>query len=214
MTAVQVSSVQTSRRYRRVAILALLLAAVVGFAGACSTGDDAVAQGDTFQFVSPGGKTVITYDPDDRKPIGPVSGEDLLTGQPLSITDPRYAGKVVVINAWASWCGPCRGESDDLEQVYEQFKAQGVDFLGLNMRDDRQSAQDFVGDRKVGYPSIYDYAGATVGDLGIPLPVLPVTVVLDRQHRPAAVFIKSITAEELGAAVARVVAETSGPVAG
>ncbi|MCC3323122.1 redoxin family protein [Gordonia bronchialis] len=198
----------TARRGRRsVAVLALLLAVVVAVTGACGTGDDAVAQGDTFQFVSPGGKTVITYDPADRKPIGPVSGENLLGGAPLSITDPRYANKVVVINAWASWCGPCRSEYDDLEQVYDRYRTQGVDFLGINLRDDRQSAEDFVTDRHVGYPSIYDYPGATVGDLGIPLPVLPVTVILDREHRPAVVFIKSITAEELGAQVARVVAE-------
>nr|WP_202926937.1 TlpA disulfide reductase family protein [Gordonia desulfuricans] len=189
-----------------------VLAAVVALSG-CSTGNDAVSQGDTFQFVSPGGKTVITYEPDGRKQIAEVSGEDLVTGQPLSIDDPRFANKIVVINVWGSWCGPCRGEAAALEEVYEKYKADGVEFLGINLRDDRQSAQDFVSDRKVGFPSIYDFPGASLAALTTPTSVVPTTIVLDRQHRPAAVFLKSVTADELGAEVARVVAETPEPSA-
>ena len=180
--------------------------AIVALAG-CSTGDDAVAQGDTFQFVSPGGKTVITYDPADRKKIATVSGENLSTGGPLSLGDAEFAGKVVVINVWGSWCGPCRGEAADLEQVYEQYKANEVAFLGINLRDDRDSAKDFLADRNVGYPSLYDFPGATLAALTTPTSVVPTTIVLDRQHRPAAVFLKAVSADELSAAVSTVLAE-------
>lgn len=173
----------------------------------CSTGDDAVVQGDTFQFVSPGGKTVIDYSADERKPIGPLAGEDLQTGGPLSVADPRFAGKVMVVNVWASWCGPCRSEADDLEQVFQQTASSGVAFLGINLRDDRDSARDFVGDRRITYPTIYDPDGATLRDLGIPAPVVPTTVILDRSHRPAVVFIKPIHADDLAAKVAEVAAE-------
>ncbi|MEE4025425.1 TlpA disulfide reductase family protein [Gordonia sp. PKS22-38] len=192
---------------RKFSLLLTMLAAVMVVTSGCSTGDDAVAQGDTFQFVSPGGQTVITYPPEQRKQIAELSGPDLVTDEPLSLSDDRFRDKVVVVNVWGSWCGPCRGEADDLETVYEQTKDLGVEFLGIDLRDDRQSAQDFVADRNVGYPSIYDFGGLTLAALTTPTSVVPTTVVLDRQHRPAVVFLKAVTAEELDAVVRRVAAE-------
>ncbi|QUD81776.1 TlpA family protein disulfide reductase [Gordonia polyisoprenivorans] len=193
-------------------VAALLVSLAFGVAlTACGTGDDAVSQGDTFQFVSPGGQTVITYDQADRKHIADVSGENLTTGKPLSLSDPEFADKAVVINVWGSWCGPCRGEAAALEQVNEQYQGQGVNFLGINLRDNRQSAQDFVDDRHVGYPSIYDFAGASLAALTTPTSVVPTTIVLDRQHRPAAVFLRAVSADELGAMVGKVIAEDPAP---
>ncbi|MFT4127731.1 MAG: TlpA disulfide reductase family protein [Gordonia sp. (in: high G+C Gram-positive bacteria)] len=186
-----------------------LVAVIVGV-GACGTGDDAVVQGDTFQFVSPGGQTVITYAPADRAPVAPISGEDLVSGNPLSLTDSRFAGKAVVINVWGSWCAPCRAESPALEQIYEKYRDAGAAFLGINLRDNRQSAQDFIADRNVGYPSLYDFPGATLAALTTPTSVVPTTIVLDRAHRPAVVYLRAITADELGAAVQRVLDETPG----
>jgi thiol-disulfide isomerase/thioredoxin len=90
----------------------------------CSTGDDAVAQGGTFEFVSPGGKTDIFYDPpQQRETVGNVSGPDLMTdGKTTAVSD--FPGKVVVINMWGSWCAPCRTESPQLEKVYEAVAAE------------------------------------------------------------------------------------------
>ncbi len=150
-------------------LLPAVLSALILLISGCSTGDDAVAQGgNTFQFVSPGGQTVITYEPADRKPIAGLEGEDLVSGQPLALSDARFADKVVVINVWGSWCGPCRGEADDLERVYEDNRDDGVEFLGINLRDDRDSAKDFVIDRKVGFPSIYDFPGLSLAALTTP----------------------------------------------
>ncbi|WP_425476110.1 TlpA family protein disulfide reductase [Gordonia oleivorans] len=200
-------SAPRTARYLKV-VFALFISIAAFIAAGCSTGDDAVSQGDTFQFVSPGGKTVITYDPADRKQIATISGEDLVTGKPLSLDDPRFADKAVVINVWGSWCAPCRGEAAALEEVYEKYKSQGVEFLGINLRDDRQSAQDFVTDRNVGFPSLYDFPGASLAALTTPTSVVPTTIVLDRQHRPAAVFLQAVDAQMLGDAVAKVVAES------
>ena len=90
------------------ALLVLLTAAAV-LVG-CATGDDAVAQGGTFEFVAPGGKTDITYEPPPlRGTPGPLSGPDLMdTSKTISLSD--FAGEVVVINVWGQWCGPCRAE--------------------------------------------------------------------------------------------------------
>ncbi|MFT4087352.1 MAG: TlpA disulfide reductase family protein, partial [Gordonia sp. (in: high G+C Gram-positive bacteria)] len=159
-----------------------------------------------FQFVSPGGKTVITYDPpSSRKKIGKVSGDALLGDGTIDLES--YRGKVVVVNVWASWCAPCRKEFAELESVYDETKDLGVQFIGINFRDNRSDAQDFVQNRKVPYPSIYDYGGQTLATLGVPVGAVPTTVVLDRELRPAAVYLKAVTEEELAKQVRRVAAE-------
>ncbi|TLH75046.1 TlpA family protein disulfide reductase [Mycolicibacterium cosmeticum] len=191
---------------RIVAALALLLAVLTG----CSTGDDAVAQGGTFEFVAPGGKTDIFYDPPEKRGTpGKISGPDLMDpNRKLSLDD--YAGKVVVINVWGQWCGPCRSEIPQLEQVFEQTRADGVQFLGIDVRDyNRDAAKDFVVDRKVSYPSIYDPAMRTMIAFGgkYPTTVIPSTVVLDRQHRVAAVFLRELLAADLLPVVQRLASE-------
>ncbi len=193
----------------RLCWLVVLAVATLVVMTACSTGDDAVRQGDTFEFVSPGGKTEIFYDPPaERGTVSNISGPDLLDeNKTISLDD--FAGQVVVINVWGSWCGPCRGEAEALEEVYANTKASGVAFLGIDFRDRKDSAQDFVEDRQVTYPSIFDYPGRTLAKLTTPTSVVPTTLVLDRDHRAAAVFLKAITAEELQPVVERIAAEKS-----
>nr|WP_249643819.1 TlpA disulfide reductase family protein [Nocardia sputi] len=177
----------------------------------CASGSDSVATGGgTFEFVSPGGQTDIFYDPPaSRGKIGILSGPDLMAeDKTVSVAD--YAGQVVVINLWGQWCGPCRAEADDLERVYAATKNMGVQFLGINVRDlQREKAQDFVISYKVGYPSIYDPSMRTLIALGggYPTSVIPSTLILDRQHRVAAVFLRALLAEDLQPVIERVAAE-------
>lgn len=176
----------------------------------CSTGSDAVAQGGTFEFVAPGGQTDIFYDPpQDRGRPGPLAGPDLMdTDRTISLHD--FAGQVVVINVWGQWCAPCRTEISQLQQVYEATRDQGVAFLGIDVRDNNIDApRDFVVDRGVTFPSIYDPAMRTMIAFGgrYPTTVIPSTVVLDRQHRVAAVFLRELLAEDLQPVVERLAAE-------
>lgn len=190
--------------------LAFVAALVAGLLAGCSSGDDAVAQGGTFEFVAPGGKTDIFYDPPDRRGRpGPVIGPDLMNPTRTLSVD-NFAGKVVVINVWGQWCGPCRAEVAQLQRVYDVTRADGVAFLGIDVRDNnRQAAQDFVTDRHVTYPSIYDPAMRTMIAFGgkYPTSVVPSTLVLDRQHRVAAVFLRELLAEDLQPVVQRVALE-------
>ncbi|WP_406266832.1 TlpA family protein disulfide reductase [Nocardia sp. NBC_00881] len=197
---------------RRVIPVLLACVALIAALAGCSTGSDAVASGGTFEFVSPGGKTDIVYDPPAaRGTIGSLAGPDLMTaGKTTSVED--YAGKVVVLNLWGQWCGPCRAEAPALEKVHEATKDKGVAYLGINVRDPQQDkAQDFVVDNKVGYPSIYDPSMRTLLALGgnFPTSVIPTTLVLDRQHRVAAVFLRSLLADDLQPVVERLAAEES-----
>ncbi|TVS78360.1 TlpA family protein disulfide reductase [Mycobacterium helveticum] len=196
----------------RVTVRGLAMAAMMlaGLLAGC-TGRDAVAQGGTFEFVSPGGKTDIYYDPpSSRGRPGPLSGPDLADpARMLSLDD--FAGRVVVVNVWGQWCGPCRAEIGQLQRVYDDTRDAGVAFLGIDVRDtSRRAALDFVDDRHVTYPSIYDPAMRTLIAFGgkYPTTVIPSTLVLDRRHRVAAVFLRELLAQDLQPVVERVAHES------
>jgi thiol-disulfide isomerase/thioredoxin len=190
------------RRLYRVG-LALVLALVAG----CSTSKDAVATANTFQFVAPGGQTEITYDPPSaRGTVGAVAGPSLADpAKTLALAD--YAGKVVVLNVWGSWCGPCRTEAPNLQFVTGQ---KNVSVLGIDVRDDAQAARDFTRSAGVTYDSISDYPGRSLAGLGgVPRNVVPLTVVLDKQHRVAFVSLVPVQVAKLVPLVQRLAAETT-----
>jgi thiol-disulfide isomerase/thioredoxin len=189
----------TRLRAAALAMAALLLAG-------CSGTQEAVATGGEFQFVAPGGQTTIFYDPaESRGRVSGIEGESLLReGATVGLDD--YAGRVVVLNIWGSWCGPCREEMPGLQLVQEQT---GAVVLGIDVRDDRQAATDFVRDRGITFDSIFDPPGRTLARLsGYPRNTVPSTLVLDEQHRVAAVFLTVIRVPELIPVVQRLQAET------
>lgn len=185
---------------KRSFLVPVLLLALAG----CSAGKDAVVQGSSFSFVSPGGKVDITYEGAERQTAPVLAGEDLMNeGQQLSLAE--YPGKVVVLNLWGQWCGPCRTEVPEMESLAKQ----GVQVVGIDVRDPaREVAQDFVRDRKLTYPSIYDPDGRVLLKLsGYPRNIIPSTIVLDKQHRVAAVFLRPVLAQDLQPVTQRLNAE-------
>ncbi|WP_216210720.1 TlpA disulfide reductase family protein [Amycolatopsis aidingensis] len=176
-------------------------------AAGCSTGDDAVTQGGSFEFVSPGGQTDIFYQPAERQVLE-LAGEDLFQPEEqISIAD--YAGKVVVLNIWGQWCGPCRTEAPEMQELYEQTRDEGVQVLGLDVRDENRAApQDFMRNRGLTYPSIYDPSGRSMLALrGYPRNAVPSTIVVDKQQRVAAVFLRALLVDDLLPVVRRLAAE-------
>jgi thiol-disulfide isomerase/thioredoxin len=186
---------------RVLALVALLLVA------GCTTGTDAVARGTEFQFVSPGGQTEIFYDGADRQQVPELSGEDLMNeGERIAVSD--FAGDVVVLNIWGAWCPPCRVETRELEKIHDTY-AGDVTVLGVDVRDyDRTAPQDFVRDTGLTYPSIYDPPGRSLLALkGYPRSVVPSTIVLDKRHRVAAVFLRDLLAKDLTPVIDRLMKE-------
>lgn len=124
-------------------------------------------------------------------------------GTQINLSD--FENQVVILNAWGQWCAPCRSESDDLQIIHEELQAAGNGdtpggtVLGINVRDySRDIAQDFVTDNGLDYPSIYDPPFMTAASLGgVPASVIPTTIVLDKQHRPAAVFLREVTSKDV-----------------
>jgi thiol-disulfide isomerase/thioredoxin len=184
--------------------IALAVVAVLLVAG-CSTSKDAVATGGEFQFVAPNGQPTIFYDPPaDRGTVTGISGESLLReGATTGLQD--HTGQVVVLNIWGSWCGPCREEMPGLQFVQDQT---GAPVLGINFRDVREAAADFVRDRGLTFDSIFDPPGRSLLSLnGYPRNVVPSTIVLDKQHRVAAVYLTTVRVPELIPLVQRLQAE-------
>lgn len=189
---------------RRRTVGAVLAAAAIALPLAgCSQDSDnaqnAVATGGNFEFITPGGEKVINYEESERKPLRTFSGEDVRDrDKTISLED--YEGEIVVLNSWGQWCAPCRAEADDLQEIHTELQKRNLGtVLGINVRDyNPQVSNDFLKDNGLTYPSIYDPPFKTAAALGgVPTSVVPTTIVLDKQHRPATVFLRSITAQDV-----------------
>ncbi len=184
-----------------------LLVAAVAVTG-CSTGTDAVDQaaGSSNRFVA-GDGTQRVLSPGQRGAPSSMTGT-LLDGGSFDLG--KLRGTVVVVNFWGSWCAPCRVEAPDLEAVYLQTKGLGVQFVGVDVKDERASALAFQRTFKITYPSLYDRTGrVALRFRDTPPNATPATLVLDRQGRVAALFRRSLRADELLPIVRRVAAEGS-----
>jgi thiol-disulfide isomerase/thioredoxin len=141
----------------------------------------------------------------DRKPAPAVQGTTL-DGTPLKLAD--YAGKIVVVNFWASWCAPCRAEAPTMQKIAEESKASGVQFVGVDIKDGKDNAQAFLRTYKITYPSLYDQAGqVALAFRDIPPNAVPSTLIIDRKGQIAARAIGSVSYTSLRDIVTRLAAE-------
>lgn len=128
-------------------------------------------------------------------------------GEALSSADHR--GQVVVLNLWYAACGPCRDEASDLKGLAEASSAEGVQFIGINTRDEPATAASFERSFAMPYPTIVDQTGDAVLALrGVATPnAVPTTIVLDRQGRVSARISGRVDRSTLDSLIASAVAE-------
>ena len=98
-------------------------------------------------------------------------------GQTLSLED--FRGEVVMINFWATWCGPCRQEMPLLDALYARYQRVGFNLLGVNIDDDSRRAMQMIEELGVSFPVLFD-ARKEVSEL-YEVNAMPVTVIVDRE---------------------------------
>ncbi|HTC16107.1 MAG TPA: TlpA disulfide reductase family protein [Steroidobacteraceae bacterium] len=97
-------------------------------------------------------------------------------GKEISLA--QYKGQVVMINFWASWCGPCREEMPLLESIYKKYNRLGFTMLGVNVEPDSKAANDWLKQTPVSFPILYD-TDSKVSKL-YEVAGMPSTVIIDR----------------------------------
>jgi thiol-disulfide isomerase/thioredoxin len=122
-------------------------------------------------------------------PAGPAveqaaGAAPVLQGRTLrgtSLSPDEYAGRVLVVNLWATWCGPCEREQPVLAEAARDQGPKGAFFLGIDERDDPAAALAWLDRYDVPYPSLADPSGYLAYRFGAPF--LPVTVIVDADGR-------------------------------
>jgi len=129
----------------------------------------------------------------------------------VTVTSDQYRGNVLVVNFWYATCPPCRLEAPWLEEMNQKYSPDGVQFLGVNIRDGADTALAFAESFGVTYPSVVDTDGqVALAFSGIASPAaVPTTVVFDRDGRPAARIVGLIGVTTLESMIENVLAETA-----
>lgn len=140
----------------RVALTILTLSMLAAFGvSSCNSGDE--------KHVSPSANTTAPSTKSAPAPAAPAAITSLppsivdaelraVSGAPIKLSN--YNGKVLLVNLWATWCGPCRLETPELVKLYKEFKPQGVEIVGLSTENPDASAENvkkFISDFNVNY---------------------------------------------------------------
>jgi thiol-disulfide isomerase/thioredoxin len=133
----------------------------------------------------------------------PDFDEKDLDGKPLSIA--RFKGKVVLVDFWATWCGPCIAELPNVHAAYAKHREKGFEIVGISLDSDRAKLDKFLAEKKMTWPQYFDGKGwqtKLAGTYGVNS--IPATYLLDGEGK---IIAKDLRGEALEAAVAKALAK-------
>jgi thiol-disulfide isomerase/thioredoxin len=168
------------------------LAAAVMTAGLVLTACGSDGNDDLAQRASNDGSNYIAGDGSVQEFASENRGESVAieseTFEGESVTQESFQDEVSVINFWYAACAPCRKEAPDLQEIYEEFEPDGVQFYGVNTRDTQATAEAFERTFGITYPSMEDRGGTVLMSMTdyVHPSAVPTTLVLDRQGRVSA----------------------------
>ena len=131
---------------------------------------------------------------------GPAIDFEAVSDRGEDVSSDDYRGEVLVLNFWYGACPPCRVEAPELEELNQQFAGQGVNFLGVNTRDQAETSVTHSEEFGITYPSVIDandgnmayaFAGTVAPN------AVPTTLVIDRQGRVTARILGIIEASSI-----------------
>lgn len=107
-----------------------------------------------------------------------------MMGQNLNLAEQR--GNIIVINFWASWCGPCRTEMPILQEFHNQYQDLGVAVWGVNVEQQNQAGLDYIQELGVDFPIFFDASNTISAAYNVE--AMPTTVIIDRNGNVRSVF--------------------------
>ncbi len=173
------------RLTRRLA--AAVMVAVFALTACSSDANDDLAQrasNDGSNYIA-GDGSVQEFAPENRGESVTFESETF-DGEP--VTGETFQDEVTVINFWYAACAPCRKEAPDLQEIYEEFEPDGVQFYGVNTRDTQATAEAFERNFGITYPSMEDRGGTVLMSMTdyVHPSAVPTTLVLDQEGRVTA----------------------------
>ena len=146
-------------RFRRSVLVAAAFASLL----ALSCKEGATASG----RATPGSKVDFQLQALDGRTLGPKD----------------FPGQVVVVDFWATWCGPCHLQAQILEPIYRDLKGRGVQFLAVNVGEEPETVKSFLKNKPFPYPVLMDPTDQVASNLGVM--ALPTLMVVDTKGRVA-----------------------------
>jgi thiol-disulfide isomerase/thioredoxin len=185
------------------AVVALAAVAAAGCDGGNIAGDNPGSSGQSFV----GHSYQSTFYGVGHRPDAPAVSGTTTSGQRLSLS--AYRGDTVVLNFWGSWCAPCRAEAPALAELARKLAPEHVRFVGVDIRDQPDSAQAFMQTFNVDYPSLNDPADEIALEFHstVPPAAIPTTLIIDREGRIAARVFGASSYADLQALISKVIGQ-------
>lgn len=156
--------------------------------------------------------SILGTEPGEERRHRPAAGHKqskvpLITRTGLADKIKSHRGKPVVVNFWASWCGPCRSETPDLVEAARRYEKGRAAFIGINVSDSDDPAARFIEQFKVRYPNFSDQTGKVSGQYRVT--ALPTTVIVGPNGNIVRRYVGQIDAGKLKHDLNRLISNSS-----